>query len=309
MAFSVVGRFPECGKWQKIRGDGFLSVGNGKKCVGTISRVREMAKNRSLIQQLHCKIATQIMRKLQIIKIGGNIINNPDKLAKALSDFAAITSPKILVHGGGRKADEFIKKTGIQPKMINGRRVTDEATLEVVTMVYAGLLNTQIVADLQALGCNALGLNGADLNSIQSHKRIVRTVDYGFAGDVDFCNGEVLSKLILLGIAPIFCAITHDRKGQLLNTNADTIASSLAVALSDFFEVELVFTFEKAGVLYDADNEHSLIPTITKSDYQQLKSDKIIFDGMIPKIDNAFDALERGVQLVKIGQTKFVLLD
>ena len=154
-----------------------------------------------------------------------------------------------------------------------------------------------------------LGLNGADLNSIQSHKRIVRTVDYGFAGDVDFCNGEVLSKLILLGIAPIFCAITHDRKGQLLNTNADTIASSLAVALSNFFEVELVFTFEKAGVLYDADNEHSLIPTITKSDYQQLKSDKIIFDGMIPKRDNAFDALERGVQLVKIGQTKFVLLD
>lgn len=250
---------------------------------------------------------TKTLEKLKIIKIGGNVINNESKLAKALNNFAAIETPKILVHGGGRKADEFIKKTGIEPKMINGRRVTDEATLEVVTMVYSGLLNTQIVADLQALGCNALGLNGADLNAIQSHKRIVKDVDYGFAGDVDFCNAPMLSKLILLGISPIFCAITHDKNGQLLNTNADTIASTLAVALSDFFEVELMFTFEKAGVLYDADDDNSLIPTITKSDYQQLKKDKIIFDGMIPKIDNAFSALEKGVKLVKIGRTKFML--
>ena len=245
--------------------------------------------------------------KLRIIKIGGNVINDEAKLAKALKDFAAIDTPKILVHGGGRKADEFIQKTGIKPKMVNGRRVTDEQTLEIVTMVYSGLLNTQIVADLQALNCNAMGLNGADLNLIQSHKRVVKAVDYGFAGDVDFCNGEALSKLIVLGISPVFCAITHDKKGQLLNTNADTIASTLAVALSDFFEVELIFTFEKAGVLYDAEDEASLIPTITKNDYQQLKAKKIIFDGMIPKIDNAFAALEKGVHLVQIGQTKFVL--
>lgn len=245
--------------------------------------------------------------KLRIIKIGGNVINDEAKLAKALKDFAAIDTPKILVHGGGRKADEFIQKTGIKPKMVNGRRVTDEQTLEIVTMVYSGLLNTQIVADLQALNCNAMGLNGADLNLIQSHKRVVKTVDYGFAGDVDFCNGEALSKLIVLGISPVFCAITHDKKGQLLNTNADTIASTLAVALSDFFEVELMFTFEKVGVLYDAEDEASLIPTITQNDYQQLKAKKIIFDGMIPKIDNAFAALEKGVHLVQIGQTKFVL--
>lgn len=245
------------------------------------------------------------MKKLKIIKIGGNVINNEAKLAKALKDFAAIETPKILVHGGGRKASELSQQMGIKPTMINGRRVTDEATLEIVTMVYSGLLNTQIVADLQALGCNALGLNGADLNLIQSHKRIVKEVDYGFAGDVDFCNAPMLSKLILLGISPVFCAITHDRDGQLLNTNADTIASTLAIALSDFFDVELMFTFEKAGVLYDAEDDNSLISTITKSDYQQLKMDKIIFDGMIPKIDNAFAALEKGVGLVEIGQTKF----
>ncbi len=245
--------------------------------------------------------------KLKIIKIGGNVINNKEKLAEALANFAAIKSPKILVHGGGRKASELSKQMGIEPQMIKGRRVTNEATLEIVTMVYSGLLNTQIVANLQALGCNALGLNGADINAIQSHKRIVKEIDYGFAGDVDFCNADLLSKLIQLGISPVFCAITHDKKGQLLNTNADTIASTLAVALSKFFEVELTYTFEKAGVLYDAEDDNSLIPLITKSDYVQLKKDKIIFDGMIPKIDNAFDALENGVSLVEIGGTKFLL--
>ena len=243
--------------------------------------------------------------KLKIIKIGGNVINNKSKLAKALKDFAAIKSPKILVHGGGRKASELSKQIGIEPQMINGRRVTNEATLEIVTMVYSGLLNTQIVANLQALNCNAMGFNGTDINAIQSHKRIVKDVDYGFAGDVDSCNSELLSKLILLGISPVFCAITHDKKGQLLNTNADTIASTLAVALSEYFEVELTYTFEKAGVLYDAEDDNSLIPLITKSDYEQLKVDKIIFDGMIPKIDNAFEALEKGVDLVEIGGTKF----
>jgi acetylglutamate kinase len=245
--------------------------------------------------------------KLKIIKIGGNVINDKAKLAEALKDFAAIKTPKILVHGGGRKASELSQQMNIEPKMINGRRVTDEATLEIVTMVYSGLLNTQIVANLQALDCNAVGLNGADLNLIQSHKRVVKDIDYGFAGDIDFCNSTLLKQLIDLGVSPVFCAITHDKNGQLLNTNADTIASTLAVALSDYFEVELTYTFEKAGVLYDAEDNNSLIPLITKSDYKQLKADKIIFDGMIPKIDNAFLALEKGVNLVEIGGTKFLL--
>jgi acetylglutamate kinase len=245
--------------------------------------------------------------KLKIIKIGGNVISDKAKLAEALTDFAAIKTLKILVHGGGRKASELSKQMGIEPQMINGRRVTDEAALEIVTMVYSGLLNTQIVANLQALGCNAMGLNGADLNAIQTHKRVVKNVDYGFVGDVDFCNSELISELIYLGISPVFCAITHDKKGQLLNTNADTIASILAVSLSEYFEVELTYTFEKAGVLYDAADDNSLIPLITKSDYEQLKTDNIIFDGMIPKIDNAFLALENGVGLVAIGGTQFIL--
>lgn len=243
--------------------------------------------------------------KLQIIKIGGNVINDKAKLAEALEDFAAIKTSKILVHGGGRKASELSQQMGIEPNMINGRRVTDEATLEIVTMVYSGLLNTQIVADLQALGCNAIGLNGADINAIQTHKRVVKDIDYGFVGDVDFCNSGLLTKLIQLDISPVFCAITHDKKGQLLNTNADTIASTLAIALSEYFDVTLTYTFEKSGVLYDANDDNSLISTITKVDYEQLKADKIIFDGMIPKIDNAFLALESGVDVVEIGQTKF----
>jgi acetylglutamate kinase len=245
--------------------------------------------------------------KLQIIKIGGNVINDKVKLAEALKDFAAIKTLKILVHGGGRKASELSKQMGIEPNMINGRRVTDEATLEIVTMVYSGLLNTQMVADLQAFGCNAMGLNGADLNSIQTHKRIVKDIDFGFVGDVDSCNAELISELIYLGISPVFCAITHDKKGQLLNTNADTIASTLAIALSEYFDVTLTYTFEKPGVLYDAEDDNSLIPLIKKADYEQLKADKIIFDGMIPKIDNAFLALEKGVDLVEIGKTKFLI--
>ena len=243
--------------------------------------------------------------KLQIIKIGGNVINDKAKLAAALAEFAKIPTLKILVHGGGRKASELSKQMGIEPTMINGRRVTDEATLEIVTMVYSGLLNTQIVADLQALGCNAMGLNGADLNAIQTHKRVVKDIDFGFVGDVDSCNAELISELIYLGISPVFCAITHDKKGQLLNTNADTIASTLAIALSEYFDVTLTYTFEKPGVLYDANDDNSLIPLIKKADYEQLKTDKIIFEGMIPKIDNAFLALEKGVELVEIGGTKF----
>lgn len=243
--------------------------------------------------------------KLQIIKIGGNVINDKAKLATALAEFAKMPTLKILVHGGGRKASELSQQMGIEPQMINGRRVTDEATLEIVTMVYSGLLNTQIVADLQALGCNAMGLNGADLNAIQTHKRVVKDVDFGFVGDVDNCNATLISELIYLGISPVFCAITHDKKGQLLNTNADTIASTLAIALSEYFDVTLTYTFEKSGVLYNANDDNSLIPLIKKADYEQLKTDKIIFDGMIPKIDNAFLALEKGVDLVEIGGTKF----
>jgi acetylglutamate kinase len=245
--------------------------------------------------------------KLQIIKIGGNVINDKVILAEALAEFAKIPTLKILVHGGGRKASELSQQMDIELNMINGRRVTDEATLEIVTMVYSGLLNTQIVANLQALGCNAMGLNGADINAIQTHKRVAKGIDFGFVGDVDSCNSKLISELIYLGISPVFCAITHDKKGQLLNTNADTIASTLAIALSEYFDVTLTYTFEKSGVLYDANDDNSLIPLIKKADYEQLKADKIIFEGMIPKIDNAFLALEKGVDLVRIGRTKFLI--
>lgn len=240
------------------------------------------------------------MKKLTIIKIGGNVINDQQKLDKVLSDFAAIKTPKILVHGGGKKASELLKKMGITPNMVNGRRITDAPTLEVVTMVYAGLINKNIVAQLQQKGCNALGLTGADLNSIQSHKRITTDIDYGFVGDIDSVNAPQIKQLLHAAITPVFCAITYNKSGQLLNTNADTIASSLAVALAKFYEVQLVFCFEKNGVLLDAEDENSVIPTINQHQYQDYKSAGVIYDGMIPKLDNAFDALQNQVKEVVI---------
>ncbi len=245
--------------------------------------------------------------KLKIIKIGGNVINNKETLSSFLTDFSKIKEAKILVHGGGKRATEMIVELGLNPKMANGRRITDKASLEVVTMVYAGLLNKNITAELQKNNCNAIGLSGADANTILAHKRIVQNIDYGFAGDVDAVNTDVIKVLIDNNLTPVFCAITHDKNGQLLNTNADTIAAELAKAMTKEFEVELIYCFEKVGVLADVTNDDSIIEDINFETYQKLKEDKIIADGMLPKIDNCFDALQNGVKKVIIGKSKVII--
>jgi len=243
---------------------------------------------------------------LKIVKIGGNIINDEVALHSFLKDFSDLKSPKILVHGGGKRATEISEAMGLKPKMIAGRRVTDEATLEVVTMVYAGLLNKKITAQLQKFNCNALGLSGADANCILAHKRMVKEVDYGFAGDVDAINSEFIKVLLLNKIAPVFCAITHDKNGQLLNTNADTIASEMAIAMSDLYNVELNYVFELKGVLENIADKSSVIPHINFEKYEQLVEAKIISEGMIPKLHNCFNALKKGVQKVNIGDASLI---
>ena len=241
------------------------------------------------------------MKKLTIIKIGGNVINNEEELNKTLEDFAQIEGFKLLVHGGGKVASTLAKTLGVEPKMIDGRRITDAETIKIVTMVYAGLINKQIVAKLQAKGCNAMGFSGADGNLIVSHKRNHPTIDYGFVGDVDHVNGKLLKKFIHEGVTPIFCAITHDQKGTLLNTNADTVASELAIGLAPFFEVHLIFLFEKKGVLSNPEDDESVIENIDKDDYAKYKADGTISAGMLPKLDNAFNAVDEGVNSVAIG--------
>ncbi len=240
-------------------------------------------------------------QQLYIVKIGGNIINNEAALISFLKDFVEMEGPKLLVHGGGKKATEFSETMGLKPKMIAGRRVTDEATLEVVTMVYAGLLNKKITAQLQKLNCNALGLSGVDANCIVAHKRIVADVDYGFAGDVDAINSEFIKVLLQNAVTPVFCAITHDKNGQLLNTNADTIASEIAIAMSNSYEVVLNYVFELNGVLSTIDDKNSVIQHINLKKYEQLIEDGIISEGMVPKLHNCFNALKKGVQKVNIG--------
>lgn len=247
------------------------------------------------------------MKKLTIVKVGGNVINNTDALESFLTDFSQIEGNKILVHGGGKRATQLASDLGIEATMINGRRVTDETTLEIVTMVYAGLLNKNITATLQKFGCNALGLSGADGNSIQAHKRIVRDVDYGFAGDVDGINATNIATFIEGGMTPVFCAITHDGKGQLLNTNADTIASTIAVGMSEKYEVSLIYTFEKNGVLTSIDDDNSVITDVDSPKYAQLKEEGVIADGMLPKMENCFDALQKGVSKVIIGNPTVIL--
>ncbi|HCE55060.1 MAG TPA: acetylglutamate kinase [Lutibacter sp.] len=247
-----------------------------------------------------------IKQKLKIVKIGGNIINDEASLYSFLKDFADLKSPKILVHGGGKRANEISEAMGLQPKTIAGRRVTDEATLEVVTMVYAGLLNKMITAQLQKLDCNALGLSGADANCIMAHKRIVAEVDYGFAGDVDAVNAKFIALLLQNKVTPVFCAITHDKNGQLLNTNADTIASEMAIAMSNFYEVELNYVFELKGVLENMADKNSVIQHINLKKYEQLTEGGIISEGMIPKLHNCFNALKKGVQKVNIGDASLI---
>lgn len=245
-------------------------------------------------------------KQLSIIKIGGNVINSNAQLDSFLSDFKALQGLKILVHGGGRKATEIADSMGLEPKMIGGRRVTDEANLEIVTMVYAGLLNKNIVAKLQAKDCNALGLSGADANVIRAHKRIVKEIDYGFAGDIDEVENKTIALFLNGGIIPVFSAITHDRQGQLLNTNADTIAAELAKGLSADFDVELIYCFEKMGVLKDMEDEESVIENINSESYKLLKSEGVINEGMLPKLENCFNSLQNGVRKVIIGKSEMI---
>lgn len=244
--------------------------------------------------------------KLSIIKIGGNIVNSQTELDQFLKDFTSLEGFKILVHGGGKIASEVSASMGIESKMSGGRRITDEQTLDVVTMVYAGLLNKKIVSRLQGFDCNAIGLSGADGNSIQAHKREVKDLDYGFAGDVDAVNSGMIESLLRSGLSPVFCAITHDKKGQLLNTNADTIASELAKGLSGEFDVELLYCFEKDGVLEDVENKDSVVERIDTRKYEQMKESGQIAEGMLPKIKNCFEALEKGVSRVVIGSPKLL---
>jgi acetylglutamate kinase len=245
--------------------------------------------------------------KLKIVKIGGNVINDEVRLSSFLDDFAAVQGHKLLVHGGGRRATDLASSLGLQTKMVDGRRITDEEGLEVVTMVYAGLLNKKIVAGLQAVECNALGMSGADGNSIMAHKRTGSEIDYGFAGDIDRVDASMIASLLHAGLTPVFCAITHDCRGQLLNTNADTIASELARALCDDFEVELTYCFEKEGVLEDLENETSVIEHLNLEKFHEMKNKGLISEGMLPKLENSFDALKNGVTRVIIGQPELLM--
>ncbi len=244
------------------------------------------------------------MAKLYVIKIGGNIIDDEATLSSFLKDFAAIEEKKILVHGGGKLATRLAEKLGVQQQVIDGRRITDAETLKIVTMVYAGFINKNIVAALQAYQCNAIGLCGADGDTILAHKRNHPVLDYGFVGDVDAINTDLIDSLLVKNIAVVFAPITHDQQGQLLNTNADTIAQEIAKGMSDLYEVELIYSFEKSGVLLNANDDATVIPEINPAYYQELKAKNKIFAGMLPKLDNAFAALKSGVSKVIIGKAE-----
>ena len=244
------------------------------------------------------------METLYVIKIGGNIIDDNQLLPDFLKKFAGITSKKILVHGGGKLATRMAEKLEIPQQMIEGRRVTDGETLKIITMVYAGFINKNIVARLQSFGCNAAGITGADGNSILAHKRISTGVDYGFAGDIDQVNAAWFIRQLSDDTALVVAPVTHDGKGQLLNTNADTIAQEIATALSNKYNVTLVYGFEKAGVLKDVEDENSVIRKLHAGYYKELKETETVFAGMIPKLDNAFTALDSGVHSVIIGKAE-----
>jgi len=241
------------------------------------------------------------LQKLHIIKVGGNIIDDPSRLSSFLRSFAAITSAKILVHGGGKLATKMAEKMGIEQKMVEGRRITDAETLKIVTMVYAGFVNKNMVAALQQFGCNAFGLCGADGNAISAHKRNHPVTDYGFVGDIDKINTSLLKNLIEQALSLVVAPVTHDQEGQLLNTNADTIAQEIAKAMSGEFDVELIYLFEKSGVLSDTNDERTVLASINPPIYRELKKNEKIYAGMIPKLDNAFAALDCGVKKVVIG--------
>ena len=246
------------------------------------------------------------MSKLSIVKVSGNIIENEAILLPFLQDFADLTGPKILVNGGGKKASQWAERLGIPVQINAGRRITDTDTLELITGIYAGQVNKSIVATLQGLECNAIGLSGADGNAIQAIKRPVAAIDYGWVGDVQSVNSVFFAQLLNQGLSPICCALTHDGKGQLLNTNADTIASQLAVALSKRFEVSLYYCFEQRGVLQSLEDPDSLIENIDSKKYEELLDQKIIHQGMLPKMKNAFNALNQGVSKVAIGKSEMI---
>ena len=242
------------------------------------------------------------MNELLVIKIGGQVIDDATTLDHFLHQVSKLTIPCILVHGGGKLATRISEQLGIDAKMIEGRRITDAATLEVVTMVYGGLVNKQLVASLQSLGKQAIGLTGADHDLIRSKKREHPTIDFGFVGDVTRVHTEGFDDLLKMGLLPVIAPLTHDGNGQLLNTNADTMAQSIAVAMSTRYTTSLVFGFEKAGVLHDLNNENSMIPQIRKTEYEELRTNGHIHSGMIPKLDNAFHAISQGVSRVIIGK-------
>ena len=241
------------------------------------------------------------MDKLTIVKVGGAVVEDDERLNRLLDDFGAIEGNKLLVHGGGRRATKVAAAFGIESRMVGGRRITDADMLQVVTMVYGGLINKNLVAKLQSKGINALGLTGADINIMLSHRRPVQNgVDYGFVGDVDKTDGSRLASLIRSGITPVMAPLTHDGKGNMLNTNADTIASEAAKALAPFFDVTLMFCFEKKGVLLDETDEGSVIESINRDDFERYVATGVISGGMIPKIENALTAVDAGVSRVII---------
>ena len=246
------------------------------------------------------------MDRLTIIKVGGKIVEEDVTLQQLLADFSKIEGAKILVHGGGRLATKIAGQLGIESRMIDGRRITDEDTLQVVIMVYAGLVNKKIVAGLQALKVNAIGLTGADMNMMRAEKRPVVTIDYGYAGDVKEVNASALALLLQNGFTPVLSPLTHDKKGQLLNTNADTIAAETAKALASFFDVTLIYCFEKSGVLLNENDDNSIIPQLNRELYEKYKAEGVIQGGMIPKLDNAFQALDAGVRQVIITKASAI---
>ncbi len=241
------------------------------------------------------------MEKLTVVKVGGAVVEDEEQLARLLNDFAAIEGNKVLVHGGGRRATKVAASLGIESKMVNGRRITDRDMLEVVTMVYGGLVNKNVVARLQANGVNALGLTGADMDVLRSRKRPIKDgIDFGYVGDVERADGKALQTLIEAGIVPVMAPLTHDGKGNILNTNADTIAGETAKALAPFYDVTLIYSFEKKGVLANPDDDDSVIPMITPADFESYKADGTVAGGMIPKLENAFAAIDAGVGRVII---------
>jgi len=244
--------------------------------------------------------------KLTVIKIGGEIINNPEQLQAFLVDFSRLNEPKVLVHGGGKIATALSAKLGIETRMQEGRRITTKENLEVVTMVYAGLINKNITASLQSQQCNAIGLSGADASVIVASKRPSKPLDYGYVGDIQSINSKVIDTFVESQMVPVFSAICHDGNGQLLNTNADTIATEIAIAMSEKYETELIYCFDKKGVLMDVNDDHSVVEKINTEDYRNLREQKVIHDGMLPKMENAFHALNHKVSKVMIGNTNFI---